>query len=147
MLFVTIGSGDAAKDVAIAAATSCELSINATLEELSTKDTGLYDDVEQVGVKWSITSDALMAAKETTSVDATYDDLIDILIAGTAIDVYFGLAGNKADTGRPDTGWTKPTAGRKGSAMTESISLNGAKGSAASMKINLKGRAALTKTA
>lgn len=129
---------------AIALATSCELTLNANTEDAATKDDGGFSNYEVTGHDWSITSDNLVGADETTPTDLSFTELMDLCLAGTTVTVMYGLTASTADE-VPTTGWTVPSSGYTGSAVIESVKQTDQNKQNATMSISLKGKGVLSK--
>lgn len=92
----------------IAHATSHKLTVTGKVTSTSDKDGGLWNNGEITGLSWETTSDNLYTVAE-------YDSLFKSLVAGTLVDIIFGIPSNydingiaAEDTG-DDGGWTAPT--------------------------------------
>lgn len=129
----------------IALSKSCSFALDFQTGDGNTKDDGLWDSGEIVGAGWTMENQSISSADETVGNDLVYDQLLDLSIAGEAIDVSMGIPGNLNNEGVPAAGWQKGASYRHGKALITSVRLEGAKGSDSSLTISLKGVGALLK--
>ena len=91
----------------IAHATSHKLTVTGKVTSTSDKDGGLWNNGEITGLSWEITSDNLYTVAE-------YDSLFKSLVAGTQVDIIFGIPsdydinGLAAEDAGDEGGWTAP---------------------------------------
>lgn len=125
----------------IALSKSCSLSISANMGDAATKDSGIWDDSEVVGLSFTMQNQSVYSADENRTVDQTYDALFDAMLARQPIDVTFGIPSTVSDEGLPAEGWQRRQSGKSyaGKAFITSLELSGEKGSAASASISLQG--------
>lgn len=130
----------------IALSTGCNLTLNANYESTSTKDDGTWDDKELINCSYSGSNDSLMAAEPNTGV-ATYKELFDAFIAGTPLDLAFGLPANVNDSGlKADEGdeagedsWQVPTSDYyKGKVKLTSIDWSAPRDGSATFKVSFE---------
>ena len=125
--------------VALAASTSCKLTINANTLETSSKDSGKWTSNQPAKLSWNCSSDNLFTIEDYTS-------LMDACIARTPIEVQFSTVENpNSDTGMPEGGWQPKTNGYKGEAIITSIDMNAPDGDNATYTISMTGSGALAK--
>ena len=129
---------------AIALATTCNLDLTANTEDAASKDSGGWDNPQITGWAWTAGSENLNGANDATSIDLVYKDLMDLCLAGTPVDVKFGIAANAANTDVPEAGWTIPTAGYKGTGIIDSVKCTAANKQNSTNSISIKGQGALT---
>lgn len=93
---LTLGVGTSASSYTnIALATSCKITLGTNTVDSTTKDDDEdWDEVDIISRNWSISSDSLVKASETTGVQNVVG-LIDAWIAGTLIYVQFTIGGVK----------------------------------------------------
>lgn len=126
-------------DEALAAATSCQLTINANTLETSSKDSGKWTSNQAAKLSWTASSDNLFTV-------ADYADLVDTMISREEVELQFSSVSNaNSETGVPSSGWTASTDGYKGNAIITSIDANAADGENATYTVNFTGTGALTK--
>lgn len=130
----------------VALSTSCSLNLEGQTQDAATKDDGVWNDTEISNRSWNVSNESFDAVDETRTTDHVFDDLFDLFVAGTKVDVTVGVPTNKAADGVPEDGWAEPTAKcYKGKAVITSLSRTGAKGSNGSVSVSLSGCGALTK--
>ena len=130
---------------AVAYATNHTLTWQANTEDISSKDSGKWEDHETTTMGWVVVSENLVGGVGT---DDPLSLLLGLGISGEALDVHMTLASN-ADTSAvvPEGGWTPDLAkGWKGKAIVDNVVLNGPDKKKASMTINLKGKGELKKS-
>lgn len=135
---------------AIALATSHTLTLNAETSDTASKDSGMWDDAEVTKLSWEASSESIGAADEGTSVDISYETLLDKCMAGEKVPVICGIPTNATNDGVPTEGWTAPTespkqAYYKGEALITSVTLTGANGENSQISANFKGVGKLEK--
>lgn len=147
MLFVK----DNSKYVSIAYATNHTLNINLSQNETSNKDQGVGEwTTFEAGVfSWDISSDNLFGDEDSQG--KTYEDMVDLMLSKTQIDVVFGIRKDIASTEDyevPTGGWNPVDSKQPyytGKAIITSISLNAPNGDNASYTVSLQGCGALKK--
>ena len=142
MLWVKTENGTAK---VIARSKSCTLSVQAQKSDGNTKDDGNWSSGGIVGLSWNASNQSVDSADQAVSNDMVYDELLRLMIAGTEIEVSFGIPSNASNNDVPAEGWLRPTAGYwKGKALITSLDRGGDKGSAASVTISFDGNGPLT---
>lgn len=126
-----------AQGKSIAYATNHTLSISADAQDVSSKDHGIWGASEVNKITWEITSENLYTVE-------AYDDMFDIMIARTPVDVFFGLKAeaddDKSVVDGDYTNWTKPTTGAyTGKAVITSLQANAPDGENATFSVTLTG--------
>lgn len=134
----------------VALSKSCDLQLSMATVDENTKDDGLWDAPGAGNMSWTINNESVDSAEQGRSNDLVYDDLFELMVAGSPIEVTFGLPSNVSDSGLPETGWTaQTTAGTsptyKGTALITSLNRTGAKGDRASVSVSLQGVGAITR--
>ena len=124
---------------ALAAATSCKLTLNANTLETSSKDSGKWTSNQAAKLSWSCSSDNLFTIED-------YATLMDACIARESIEVQFSTVSNAdSDNGVPEGGWTANKNGYKGMAIITSVDMNAPDGDNATYTISMTGTGALSK--
>lgn len=124
---------------ALAAATSCQLTINANTLETSSKDSGKWTANQAAKLSWTASSDNLFTIEDYTS-------LVDLMITREEVELQFSTCSNAdSENGVPEGGWTASTDGYKGKAIITSIDANAADGENATYTVSFTGTGALTK--
>ena len=126
----------------IGAATSCKININAETTDASNKDEGnggwTTPSVKKLNFEASSENFFLDTAKGNN-----FDDLFDLMIAKTVIDIVFSLdkiAAEKELPEAPANGWTLPSAGLyRGKAIITSLDANAPSGDNATYSTQFKG--------
>lgn len=127
--------------VALAASTSCKLTLNANVLETSSKDSGKWATKQASKLSWSCSSDNLFTIDD-------YKALMDACIARTPIEVQFSTVQNPdSDNGIPTDGWKPKADGYKGTAIITSVDMNAPDGDNATYTISMEGTGALTEVA
>lgn len=130
----------------VALATSCTLNVSRNMDEASSKDDGSWRTVTPGDASWDISTDALFSpdkASENDKQSSFYEAFI-ALVDGKELDAVFTLVKNPSSNGLPDGGWVHETeGGYMGKCYVNSLSLTGAKGSAASQSISFTGNGPL----
>ncbi|KAA6344041.1 hypothetical protein EZS27_008298 [termite gut metagenome] len=117
----------------IAYATSCNLAINATTLETSSKDSGKWTSKQASKLNWSLTSDNLFSTLE-------FSTLLTKMIARQELDAQFTVATNAdSDSGMPDGGWTPSATGQKGKVVITSLTANAPDNENATFSVTLEG--------
>lgn len=128
---------------AIALATEHALSVSRDTIDSKTKDDGDWSSLEAGAISWETSSSALYAAEADNQ--ETMDSLFDAMLAGTAVDVVFGVPTNKGGD-LPEAGWAAPTSGMyEGKAIVTALNLNANNGDKASYSVSLQGIGKLTR--
>lgn len=126
----------------IGGATTCQVTVGAELTSTSNKDDGGGDwDVQSVKkLNWKGSSDSYLV---DVAKGNSYDDLFDLMVAKTPIDVVFSLdkaAADKLLPEAPTAGWTLPTTGLyKGKAIINSLDLTVPNGDNTTYKVDFTG--------
>lgn len=129
----------------IALSKGCSLALSASMGDSATKDSGIWDDSEVVGISYTMQNQSVYSADEDRSNDQVYDALFDAMVARQPVGVTFGIPANKSDDGLPAAGWQPSPGCYRGRSFITSLELNGEKGSAASVSVSLQGAGALSK--
>lgn len=128
---------------ALALATSCKLTVKADMQDVATKDSGMWNEQELSKLSFEGSSDALFANDK--DIDHVHLTLMKAMIAGTSLEITFGVVSNPSTAGVPEGGWLAPVAGcYKGSVKITNIDFNGANGDKATMSISFVGSGELT---
>lgn len=130
----------------LALARSCNFTVTTNTEDGSTKDDGGYDNQDVVGFSWTASSDNVSTAQPGAH-ELTYDDLLDIQLAGTPVTLVFGVAANAGNIEVPDGGWTTPTKGRTGKAIITNVNVTAANKQNSTFTVDFAGKGPLTKIA
>ena len=115
---------------AVALATNHTLSLNAETSDTSSKDDGMWSEAELTGMSWSASSESIGSTSETSSVDISYDELVDLWLAAKPVDLIVGIPKNASMDGVPEEGWTVPDSTSpsqthyKGKTLITSVELN-----------------------
>lgn len=134
-------------------ATSCSLDISSDDIDISCKDTGKWGASKRGKMSWSISTDAFYIKGAGGEKETTYKDIVDMMLAGTPVQVAFGVVANYDSAATPDSeghivptsGWTQDTADiYKGVGTISSISLSADNGSISSYSVTINGVGALT---
>lgn len=133
----------------IAYATSHTLGLSMETLEVSTKDnSGKWAEAEGSIISWTLSSDNLVS---DSGKGQNIDDVIDMMLARTPVDVIFTREKNSPDydggklEAVPDTGWTPDAKGYKGKALITDVQVTADNGSWATASITLTGVGELTK--
>jgi TP901-1 family phage major tail protein len=130
MLFVK-GTGSTYESIAFA--TSCQLSVNATTLETSSKDSGKWTSKQASKLNWTVTTDNLYSTLE-------FSKLLIKMIARQELDAHFTVATNAdSDSGMPSGGWTPATYGQKGKVVITSLTANAPDNENATFSVTLEG--------
>ena len=136
---------------AIALATSHVLSLNTETSDTSSKDDGLWSKSELTGLNWQITSESIGSPSEDEAVDISYEELLDMCMAGEPVDIVSGIPKNKSNDGVPEGGWQEPDGTSpslvhyKGKALITAVELNAPNGDNSSISATFTGVGKLTK--
>lgn len=123
---------------ALAAATSCKLTISANVLETSSKDSGCWVSKQAAKLSWNASSDNLFTLDD-------YSALVDAMISRETVSLQFSTVANANDcSGVPSTGWTANSDGYKGDAIITSIDMNAADNENATYTVSFEGVGALT---
>lgn len=127
----------------IGAATSHSLNINSNTTEISTKDTGIYGEIEATNVTWEITSENLFIAGE-------FDKLFAAQTGLTKVTCVFGQAAQwdgKSLTSKSLENWTNDTTTPyyTGSGYITSLSVNAPNSENATYSVTITGSGEITK--
>lgn len=123
---------------ALAAATSCKLSLSANVLETSSKDSGKWVSKKAGKLSWTASSDNLFTMTD-------YKDLVTAMITRTPIQIQFSTVQNAdSDNGVPADGWVANTDGFMGNAIITSIEANASDGDNATYSVSLEGSGALS---
>lgn len=146
MLFVK----DDNKYVSIAYATNHTFTTSASTVSVASKDdadvagAGKWDAQDLDMFSWSITAENLMTYNGN---GITSDKVMELYLAGTLLDVKFGLA-SVSETGAPNSGWEQTDApGVKmlsGKCYITSLDINASNDGRATMSITLTGKGAVS---
>lgn len=134
----------------IAFAKNSQIDISVDTVDVSNKDFGGYEAVEAGLVKWTMSSENLVANKRSGK---GFDDLMDLLLKKEAVEVIFGTKDAVVDRNDeytvPETGgWPVPTKGGwKGKALITSLSMSTPNAEQSTMNVTLTGCSPLTKVA
>lgn len=124
---------------ALAAATSCKLSVTAGELETSSKDSGKWTSKQAGKLSWTCSSENLFVMTD-------YTELIDAMIARTPVEIQFSSVANAdSDNGVPTEGWQSNADGYKGQAIITSIEATATDGENATYSVQMSGTGALTK--
>lgn len=127
----------------ISLATSHTVNVSADTADVTTKDHGKYGSKEVNKINWEISSENLVED------GGNYDDMMDIMLAGTAIDVVFA---RKAETDESKTvadgdydNWTPAQSKRwySGKVILTTLNLNAPSGDNASFSATFSGVGAI----
>lgn len=123
---------------ALAAATSCKLTIQANTLETSSKDSGKWTTKQAAKLSWNCSSDNLFTV-------ANYKELADALIARQEVEIRFSTVKNPdSNTGVPEGGWVANDDGYKGMAIITQLDLTASDNENATYTVSLEGSGALT---
>ena len=123
----------------IALATSCTINITRAMNSASSKDDGAWDNPVPGDMTWDCSSDSNFSADASdTNNQEAFDSLFAAQVAGTALDVVFGVVSNPSSSGVPDGGWTLKGM-YSGKAYVSELSATGAKNSPATFSVKLNG--------
>lgn len=138
------------KYVSIAYATNHTFTTSASTVSVASKDdadvagAGKWDAQDLDMFSWSITAENLFTYNAN---GITSDRVMEMYLAGTLLDVKFGLAGTST-TGAPNTGWEQSDApGVKfltGKCYITSLDINASNDGRATLSITLTGKGAVT---
>jgi len=134
MLFIT--QGGTAKTIAFAK--SHKLDIKGKTREISSKDSGIWDEKVMGRLGWSISADAMATIDQPSF---NYDDLVALMVARTPIAVFSSTATGTAP------GWVHATgagSGYTGNAIITDLSLDAKDDDNATFSITLEGTGPLT---
>lgn len=124
---------------ALAAATSCQITINANTLETSSKDSGKWTANQAAKLSWTASSDNLFTV-------ADYTSLVDAMISREEVELQFSTVANSdSANGVPTGGWTPKTDGYKGNAIITSIDATAADNENATYNVSFTGSGALLK--
>jgi predicted secreted protein len=134
-LFITSG----ATKKCIALATTCKISTSMSTRKIASKDSGIWDESASGRMSWTCDSDSLFTQDLGLSC-YTYDNLLDLMIAGTAVVISFGTV-TTSGMGYPQTIGT----GRilTGSGWINKVDLNAKDNDNSSFTISIEGNGAL----
>lgn len=134
---------------AIAATTSTDIEYNTKTADSSTKDDGIWEAEEVVGLSWSLSNDSFYTVGASGSPGALTDALEAAWMAAEPVDVKFGRAANASNGEVPTSGWTVPAAktGYEGKAVITSLRVTATNGDKAKVSVSLKGVGVLKATA
>ena len=135
MLFIKDASGNTN---ALAAATSCKLTLNANTLETSSKDSGKWTSNHAAKLSWTCSSDNLFTIKD-------YADLMDACIDRKEIEVQFSTVKDFDTKDGVEDGWEAESNGYTGMAIITSVDMNASDGDNATYSISMTGSGALTK--
>lgn len=123
-------------------ATNHTFSVSAETSDTSSKDHGMWSGAEITKYSWEITSENLYTVSD-------YDKMFSAMIAGTAINVMFGL---KAETDPTKTvvdgdyeNWTAGAGYYSGKAIITSLTANANNGENATYSVTLTGVGKISK--
>lgn len=140
MLFVKGASG---KTKALAASTSCKLTINANTLETSSKDSGKWTENQPAKLSWNCSSDNLFTIND-------YNELMDKCINREKVTVMFTTAHDFNNKDGVGSGWTESETADEnymkawtGEAIITSIDMNAPDGDNATYTISMTGSGAL----
>ncbi len=129
----------------IAMAKSCSLDMSTSLSDVKTKDDNeLAVDQEVTGMSWSMKTENLIPASKN-GIKLHPDTLLNLLCAGTRCNVqfrYYTGAAGRATGSDHSWGSTANTVLFRGTAIIESISLNGTNKENATFSASFKGAGA-----
>ena len=138
---------------AVALATNHTLTLNTETSDTSSKDDGIWSDAEITRMSWTASSESICAYAGEAAKDISYEELIDMYMAGESVDIIVGIPKNKTNDGVPEGGWTVPDgespslAHYTGKALITSIELNAPNGDNSSISATFTGVGKLTKVA
>ena len=131
----------------LAHATSHKFTVTGKTTSTSDKDCGLWQNAEMTGLSWEITSDNLYTVGE-------YDSLFKSLVAGSQVDVIFGVPSDYKVEGLTDEdtgdtgGWTAPTTSMyQGKALISSLAATANSGDNATFTATFTGVGAIKQVA
>lgn len=137
------------KYVSVAYATNHTFTTSASTVSVATKDdadvsgSGKWDSQDLDMFSWSISSENLITYNGS---GLTTDDIMGMYLAGTLLEVKFGLAGS-SETGVPNNGWEQIDAPNvkmlSGKCYITSLDINASNDGRASMSITLTGKGAV----
>ena len=123
--------------------TACKLTLTNETSDEATKDDGIWGYDEIVKKSWSATNDGKLNVD-----DPVANALFTNWLNGTQVTIKIGVPANWTQEGVPAAGWSAPTTKYfTGTAIIESLDLDGTKGSAGTASVTFKGVGALTYTA
>lgn len=130
-------------DKTIALSTSCSLNTTTQVTDSKTKDDANGPAGEFDFVDWSANSENVVGANENVTNEMVYAELMELQLAGTAIDLSLELMANA--TGKiPQGGWTPDAATNKafvaygGKALIESVNLSAPVDGTATVSVSFK---------
>jgi len=141
-LFLSDGTGTTKKCIALA--TTCKLTVNMSTRAIASKDSGIWAESAVGRMNWTVDSDQLFTQDWTTGAEAsgyTYDILMDLMIARTAITITLGKVTTDGMGYQQTLGSDKTLIG---SAFINKIDLNAPDNANSSYTITLEGNGALT---
>ena len=145
MLFVKDGENY----TTIAYATNHTFTTSASTVSVASKDdadiasgAGKWDSQDLDMFSWSISAENLFAYEGN---GMTCDKVMELYLAGTLLDVKFGMAENST-TGAPTEGWGEETSSKmlSGKCYITSLDINASNEGRATMSITLTGKGAVT---
>lgn len=123
----------------IALATSCTINITRAMNSASSKDDGVWDNPVPGDMTWDVSSDSNFSAdKSDTNNQEAFASLFATQVAGTAVDIVFGIVDSPSSAGVPEGGWTL-NGMLSGRAYISELSATGAKNSPATFSVKLNG--------
>lgn len=123
----------------IALATSCTINITRAMNSASSKDDGAWDSPVPGDMTWDCSSEANFSADANdTNNQEAFSSLFAAQVAGTPLDIVFGVVSNPSSGGVPDGGWTLKGM-YSGQAYVSELSANAAKNSPATFSVKLNG--------
>lgn len=124
---------------ALGSATNHTLNVSREQVDVSSKDTGMYNDKIPGIVSWSIGIESLYVTED-------FDALMDSLLAGEEIEAAFSLASNaNAVTGKPKEGWTIDKGGYEGKCVITDLQVNTPHNDKATYTATLTGKGPIKK--
>lgn len=124
----------------VALSKSCKVNFTAETVDSETKDDGTWGAKEIGSRGYSITNESVYSADKERANDLVYRDLYKMYLSDEPIEITFGIAQNKSDSGVPEEGWKAPTGDYlKGKALITGLDFDGTKGSKGSISISLQG--------
>lgn len=138
---------------AIALATNHTLGLNAETSDTSSKDDGIWSDSEITSMAWTASSESIGAPTEGEEVDISYEELLDLFLAGEPVDLICGIPKNKSNDGVPEGGWQVPDSSSpslthyKGKALITSVEMTGGSKDNATISASFTGVGKLEKVA
>lgn len=130
---------------ATALATSHKLTISAETSDAASKDDGMWDEAVVSKMSWEASTEALVAADGTSE---SFDAVFDLMLQKEPVTLVMGVAGNIANDGLPEDGWSVPTKNYyTGQAIITSLDRTDSKGSNASFSASFRGVGKLEKKA